>query len=43
MSRRVADAIGFGLDDAPADDAFGRLAHDPLADEKAGEGSRIDR
>jgi hypothetical protein len=39
----VADDIGFSFDDTSADDAFSRLPHQNLADEKASERDRIDR
>jgi hypothetical protein len=43
VPRGVANDIRFGLDDTAAGDAFGRLPHENLADEKASERDRVDR
>jgi hypothetical protein len=43
MAGSIADDIGFGLDDAAADNAFRQLPHHQSADEVAGESGRIFR
>lgn len=43
MSRRIADDIRLGFDDAADCRAFGQFPRQQLADEKAGERGRIDR
>lgn len=43
VSGGVADDIRLGLDDTTAGDAFRQLPHHDLADQIAGESSRIDR
>jgi hypothetical protein len=43
VARAVADQVGLGLDDAPADPTLGQVVNQGLADQEAGERDRVDR